>query len=138
MTSLAPKFAIGALMLIIGLWCSVVRGSPNTGVISDLCSSAKYPGDDPHLNSIVFVLNDVMMQTPNSKPEYNYFDVFGYPSPAFGYGSCTWSLSASDCSTCMIAAFNEIQDCPDGTFAEIILQDCSIAYRTDAPIENTP
>ncbi|CAI9108373.1 OLC1v1007946C1 [Oldenlandia corymbosa var. corymbosa] len=135
MPSFAQKFLSATLtlfMVIIVLRIFVVNGTPNTDFYAEDCSIDGYAPDDPHQSSIGYVLSDLVTGTP-AAPGYRYRNVPppGSLSQASGQGTCTPSLSVSDCETCMVAAYGAIQNyCPGHLSGDVILKDCSIGYFT--------
>ncbi|CAI9108367.1 OLC1v1007940C1 [Oldenlandia corymbosa var. corymbosa] len=128
MTNSKQKFLIATLM-IIGFWCYVVSGTPNTQIGFEGCSKTTYAAGDPYGKAVVSILSDVTKKTPSS-PKHSYKVVSHDPnSPSVAFGVCGSSLSDEDCSSCMIVASNEVQTLCSGHISGIVLLgDCTIGY----------
>ncbi|CAI9108362.1 OLC1v1007935C1 [Oldenlandia corymbosa var. corymbosa] len=134
MTCFTPNSVTITLILIIRLWCGFVNSTPNTTIDKEVCSGGTYLAGDPYTNSVAYVLDEVMINTPYS-PGYQYgvFSPF-LNSPALGFGGCAQFLSPLECSSCMVAAFNEVlKRCCGYVSGAVILTDCSIGYKDIEP-----
>lgn len=130
MASSFPTSLLFGTLMMIGLCCSVVSGSPNVNLVFQNCTYTQYgTATDPYQRSVDYVLNDLLTVTPNT-PGFDYHDQSPFPSsPAFGHGTCTPSLSAADCVSCILNAFSIVKDCIGHTGGVVTLGDCTMEYQ---------
>ncbi|KAL3532964.1 hypothetical protein ACH5RR_006485 [Cinchona calisaya] len=131
-----PKINASAVvittLLVVGLCGRVVTSTSNTTLGLYLCNTLTYQNSDPYRLSVDYILNDLLTVTANTQG-YNHY----VASPcannipkAYGHETCNVLLSATDCATCILAAYNNIRNlCPDRIGAQVHLQDCSMRYE---------
>lgn len=125
-----PAAILLTVVLVTSFNYNLVRGYPNTDLVYTLCSGILFDSHDPYVDSVGYVLSDVMNITPNTS-SYEYYSTSpGSSSVAYGYGACNGYLSESDCHDCLITSFGElVRYCQANTGAQAELVDCKIRFE---------
>ncbi|CAI9112984.1 OLC1v1013500C1 [Oldenlandia corymbosa var. corymbosa] len=131
------RLLVSTLVLFLGLCCSfsvnyVVNGDPDTDITNEGCNPTTYSDGDAYGVAVKEALNNMFMTTPFALG-YNYSVSVKSNGDsglaAFAYGNCEKSLMATDCSACMIAAYNDVTSLCNGHMAGWIgMVDCFIGY----------
>ncbi|KAL3517565.1 hypothetical protein ACH5RR_020154 [Cinchona calisaya] len=105
---------------------------PDASVKVVICNTKTYNiVTDPFQLSVVNVLTDLVSGTPNNSGyDYRNQSPFAYAPKAYGHGTCTKTLSVTDCATCMQSAHDIIlKYCGGFIGGKAFLNDCTIRYE---------
>ncbi|KAL9685618.1 hypothetical protein QQ045_023069 [Rhodiola kirilowii] len=118
-----------ALILTINLSNST-WSSPNTNITQVLCNSGTYSPGNPFNISLTYVINELVEATPDHETR-DFYNISPYPNAvAYGHGSCSPSVTSSDCWTCLVAArMDMLRTCPSRIGARAVLADCGMRYE---------
>lgn len=126
----AAALSVGTF-LMLGLFCCVVNGSPDTTRRLYQCNPATYEGFEPYRFSVDYLLNRLVTLTANT-PGYDLRDQspsFIVPQ-AYGHSTCSVSLSPNECAACMLEAYKEINELRNVNIGgKVYLNDCTIRYE---------
>lgn len=125
--------ALATLILVIGFlgcFCCFVMGQPNLGLTNKICNGEHYPLGDPFGDSLDYVFEDMMNNTP--KQGYNYYSMSPYSNNAIAYGhaTCNGAISYDDCVLCLGSIKVYISSgCYRSIGAQVSFVDCSMRYE---------
>nr|GMC82026.1 antifungal protein ginkbilobin-2-like [Ipomoea batatas] len=103
-------------------------GQPNLGLTNKICNGEHYPLGDLFGDSLDYVFEDMMNNTP--KQGYNYYSMSPYSNNAIAYGhaTCNGAISYDDCVLCLGSIKVYISSgCYRSIGAQVSFVDCSMS-----------
>lgn len=133
MAKIAGAGNVVAVAFVASLMCVALIGHPaqayNGTFVSQVCNSQTTTVGSDLYNAIQAVIADLAQETPFNGFDYKNSKTNG-SATAYGHGTCTSTLAASDCTACITFAGGQVQtNCNYTVGARYKVTDCFLEFE---------